>query len=195
MNRDFTNIFVSLFLFTLLLLFSHEIKWHQWILLVKTFVDTVKTAANMCILNRTSSPWHTLLNNVDSLQGKLLYCHPPPHINAKDFQPQHSKFQKRDNCVLSLSTNNQKIKRIENVVDKNFFHQVQYIYCLVASKEKCLNSMSLRWDSVSYFWEAVYWEIECLRFGAISVFRRMCERCPRGFSLSWATNQAVDQSA
>ncbi|KAM7387926.1 hypothetical protein PAMP_024135 [Pampus punctatissimus] len=61
----------------------------------------------------------------DYVNGKLLYCHPPPHINAKDFQPQHSKFQKRelDNCDLSLSTNKQKIKRIENVVDKNFFHQ------------------------------------------------------------------------
>ncbi|KAM7409527.1 hypothetical protein PAMA_001149 [Pampus argenteus] len=61
----------------------------------------------------------------DYVNGKLLYCHPPPHINAKDFQPQHSKFQKRDldNCDLSLSTNKHKIKRIENVVDKNFFHQ------------------------------------------------------------------------
>lgn len=61
----------------------------------------------------------------DYVNGKLLFCHPPPHINAKDFQPQHSKFQKTDsdNCDLSSSTNKQKIKRIENVVDKNFFHQ------------------------------------------------------------------------
>ncbi|XP_053177874.1 large subunit GTPase 1 homolog [Scomber japonicus] len=61
----------------------------------------------------------------DYVNGKLLYCHPPPHIDAKDFQPQHSKFQPKDsdNCDLSLSTNKQKIKRIENVVDKNFFHQ------------------------------------------------------------------------
>ncbi|MEQ2157502.1 hypothetical protein GOODEAATRI_002465 [Goodea atripinnis] len=58
--------------------------------------------------------------------GKLLYCHPPPHINPEDFQPQHSKFQKRelDSWDLSAVTNRpQKIKRIENVVDKNFFHQ------------------------------------------------------------------------
>ncbi|GLD49996.1 large subunit GTPase 1 homolog [Lates japonicus] len=62
----------------------------------------------------------------DYVNGKLLYCHPPPHINAEDFQPQHKKFQRKDpdNCDLSTATNNQqKVKRIENVVDKNFFHQ------------------------------------------------------------------------
>ncbi|XP_022594900.1 large subunit GTPase 1 homolog [Seriola dumerili] len=61
----------------------------------------------------------------DFVSGKLLYCHPPPHINAEDFQPQHCKFQNRDSgCDLSTITNKQqKIKRIENVVDKNFFHQ------------------------------------------------------------------------
>lgn len=62
----------------------------------------------------------------DYVNGKLLYCHPPPHINAEDFQPQHKKFQNRDfdNGDLSTGTNSrQKIKRIENVVDKNFFHQ------------------------------------------------------------------------
>uniref|UniRef100_A0A4W6DSX1 Large subunit GTPase 1 homolog n=1 Tax=Lates calcarifer TaxID=8187 RepID=A0A4W6DSX1_LATCA len=63
----------------------------------------------------------------DYVNGKLLYCHPPPHINAEDFQPQHNKFQRKDpdNCDLSTARNNQqKVKRIENVVDKNFFHQV-----------------------------------------------------------------------
>ncbi|KAM7013186.1 large subunit GTPase 1 homolog [Tautogolabrus adspersus] len=61
----------------------------------------------------------------DYVNGKLLYCHPPPHINAEDFQPQHNKFLNRDvdNCDLSATTNKHKIKRIENVVDKNFFHQ------------------------------------------------------------------------
>ncbi|KAF3690834.1 Large subunit GTPase 1 -like protein [Channa argus] len=61
----------------------------------------------------------------DYVNGKLLYCHPPPNIIAEDFQPQHSKFQKRDseNSDLSTSTKKQKIRRIENVVDKNFFHQ------------------------------------------------------------------------
>ncbi|KAF7664262.1 hypothetical protein LDENG_00182250 [Lucifuga dentata] len=62
----------------------------------------------------------------DYVSGKLLYCHPPPHINAKDFQPQHSKFQKAEsvNSDLSKTTNTQhRVQRIENVVDKNFFHQ------------------------------------------------------------------------
>uniref|UniRef100_H2LU66 Large subunit GTPase 1 homolog n=1 Tax=Oryzias latipes TaxID=8090 RepID=H2LU66_ORYLA len=62
----------------------------------------------------------------DYVNGKLLFCHPPPHIKAEDFQPQHSKFQRREPDVghFSTATNKQgKIKRIENVVDKNFFHQ------------------------------------------------------------------------
>ncbi|XP_049587866.1 large subunit GTPase 1 homolog [Syngnathus scovelli] len=60
----------------------------------------------------------------DYVNGKLLYCHPPPHIEPEDFQPQHSKFQRNDlnNCDLSASDNKGKIKRIENPVDKNFFH-------------------------------------------------------------------------
>ncbi|XP_037530512.1 large subunit GTPase 1 homolog [Nematolebias whitei] len=62
----------------------------------------------------------------DYVNGKLLYCHAPPHINPEDFQPQHSKFQQRDMdlCDPSAPRHKQpKIKRIENVVDKNFFHQ------------------------------------------------------------------------
>ncbi|XP_019937026.2 large subunit GTPase 1 homolog [Paralichthys olivaceus] len=61
----------------------------------------------------------------DYVNGKLLYCHPPPHINPEDFQPQHNKFQKTDSddCDLSMTTNKHKIKRIENSVDKNFFNQ------------------------------------------------------------------------
>ncbi|XP_041646461.1 large subunit GTPase 1 homolog [Cheilinus undulatus] len=61
----------------------------------------------------------------DYVSGKLLYCYPPPHISSEDFQPQHKKFLSRDsdNCDLSATTNKQGIKRIENVVDKNFFHQ------------------------------------------------------------------------
>ncbi|XP_035764114.1 large subunit GTPase 1 homolog [Neolamprologus brichardi] len=62
----------------------------------------------------------------DYVSGKLLHCHPPPHIKPEDFQPQHKKFEKTDSDSSDLSTvmNRQhKIKRIENVVDKNFFHQ------------------------------------------------------------------------
>lgn len=84
-----------------------------------------------------SAPPH----NFCSSQGKLLFCHAPPHVNAEDFQPQHSKFQRRDsgNCDLSTVSSKQKIKRIENVVDKNFFHQVKCAHeplaCLLCIKK------------------------------------------------------------
>lgn len=62
----------------------------------------------------------------DYVNGKLLYCHPPPHIQAADFQPQHRTFlptdgeiDESDNPSCSLN----KIRRIENPVDKNFFNQ------------------------------------------------------------------------
>ncbi|XP_024909834.1 large subunit GTPase 1 homolog [Cynoglossus semilaevis] len=62
----------------------------------------------------------------DYVNGKLLYCTPPPHIHPEDFQPQHRRFQKRglEDCSLSTVTQKQlKIKRIENTVDTHFFHQ------------------------------------------------------------------------
>ncbi|XP_028259504.1 large subunit GTPase 1 homolog [Parambassis ranga] len=61
----------------------------------------------------------------DYVNGKLLYCYPPPHINPEDFQPQHSKFHNTDvdNSDMSTVTSKPKTKRIENMVDKNFFHQ------------------------------------------------------------------------
>jgi len=65
----------------------------------------------------------------ESLQGKLLYCHPPPHIDPKDFQPQHARFamQTADGEQISSNANNpSKVKRIENTVDKSFFHQVRF---------------------------------------------------------------------
>uniref|UniRef100_A0A6Q2YJG4 Large subunit GTPase 1 homolog n=1 Tax=Esox lucius TaxID=8010 RepID=A0A6Q2YJG4_ESOLU len=62
----------------------------------------------------------------DYVVGKLLYCHPPPHISPADFQPQHSKFQP-ENVNVEGSTKNgskqNKVKRHENLVDQNFFHQ------------------------------------------------------------------------
>lgn len=59
-------------------------------------------------------------------QGKLLYCHPPAHINPKDFQPQHALFQERplDQADGTNTNKRSKVKRIENTVDKQFFHQV-----------------------------------------------------------------------
>ncbi|KAL4630735.1 hypothetical protein GN956_G15984 [Arapaima gigas] len=63
----------------------------------------------------------------DFVSGKLLYCSPPPHIDAKDFQPQHSwvKLQEGSKKQDFFKTGNkqQKAKRIENVVDKHFFQQ------------------------------------------------------------------------
>ncbi|XP_070973447.1 large subunit GTPase 1 homolog [Oncorhynchus clarkii lewisi] len=61
----------------------------------------------------------------DYVVGKLLYCHPPPHISAADFQPQHSKFQSGDADGKGSKTGHKqsKVKRHENLVDKNFFHQ------------------------------------------------------------------------
>lgn len=96
---------------------------------------------------RTYSP-----NDFYSLQGKLLYCHPPPHINAEDFQPQHKKFLNRESECLDLSAtaNKKKIKRIENVVDKNFFHQVQYVYCLFLEGNLWINT-----DKISFLQENV----------------------------------------
>lgn len=76
-----------------------------------------------------------------SLQGKLLYCYPPPGTHAKDFQPQHSKFLNEDSesSDLSATANKPKIKRIENVVDKNFFHQVQKARALSKATEIKIN--------------------------------------------------------
>uniref|UniRef100_A0A8C7QYN4 Large subunit GTPase 1 homolog n=1 Tax=Oncorhynchus mykiss TaxID=8022 RepID=A0A8C7QYN4_ONCMY len=60
----------------------------------------------------------------DYVVGKLLYCHLPPHISAADFQPQHSKFQSGDANGKGSKTGHKqsKVKRHENLVDKNFFH-------------------------------------------------------------------------
>uniref|UniRef100_A0A4W5RBT1 Large subunit GTPase 1 homolog n=1 Tax=Hucho hucho TaxID=62062 RepID=A0A4W5RBT1_9TELE len=58
----------------------------------------------------------------DYVVGKLLYCHPPPHINAAEFQPQHSKFQSGD-ADSKTGHKQSKVKRHENLVDNNFFHQ------------------------------------------------------------------------
>ncbi|KAM8954112.1 large subunit GTPase 1 homolog [Pelodytes ibericus] len=62
----------------------------------------------------------------DYVTGKLLYCHPPPGIEPEDFQPQHSMYQERRDLLggpESKTHNGKKIKQIENVVDKTFFHQ------------------------------------------------------------------------
>ncbi|XP_016089016.1 large subunit GTPase 1 homolog [Sinocyclocheilus grahami] len=62
----------------------------------------------------------------DYVSGKLLYCHPPPHINPQDFQPQHARFAKRSGGFEQIGSHAdkpEKVRRIENTVDKHFFHQ------------------------------------------------------------------------
>ncbi|KAM3876405.1 large subunit GTPase 1 homolog [Diretmus argenteus] len=62
----------------------------------------------------------------DYVNGKLLYCHPPPHIDPEDFQLQHSRFNTEDPDQDPTKTKTGKqhtLKRIENPVDKTFFHQ------------------------------------------------------------------------
>ncbi|KAL2090251.1 hypothetical protein ACEWY4_014939 [Coilia grayii] len=64
----------------------------------------------------------------DYVSGKLLYCHPPSRINPKDFQPQHSQFKEQpldpsDQASGASANKQSKVKRIENTVDKQFFHQ------------------------------------------------------------------------
>uniref|UniRef100_A0A8C8S0W3 Large subunit GTPase 1 homolog n=1 Tax=Pelusios castaneus TaxID=367368 RepID=A0A8C8S0W3_9SAUR len=62
----------------------------------------------------------------DYVSGKLLYCHPPPGIDPKDFQDQHKRYTQcramQANAGMKPERN-QKEKQIENVVDKTFFHQ------------------------------------------------------------------------
>ncbi|KAM9315927.1 large subunit GTPase 1 homolog [Gastrophryne carolinensis] len=62
----------------------------------------------------------------DYVRGKLLYCHPPPDINPSDFQPLHDAYRDRNvthGRAEAKVSNRKKVRHIENVVDKNFFHQ------------------------------------------------------------------------
>ncbi|XP_035400314.1 large subunit GTPase 1 homolog [Cygnus atratus] len=62
----------------------------------------------------------------DYVNGKLLYCHPPPGIDPNDFQHQHQRCPDSRTVQASRQVKpekNTKAKQIENVVDKTFFHQ------------------------------------------------------------------------
>ncbi|NWS78407.1 LSG1 GTPase, partial [Crotophaga sulcirostris] len=67
----------------------------------------------------------------DYVNGKLLYCHPPPGIEPDEFQHQHRRCPEKGNVQNRTVQNsgqvkpekNTKAKQIENVVDKTFFHQ------------------------------------------------------------------------
>nr|XP_033815276.1 large subunit GTPase 1 homolog [Geotrypetes seraphini] len=62
----------------------------------------------------------------DYVSGKLLFCHPPPAIDSSDFQSQLERFQSSkfaQESGDSAPDRKQKVKQIENGVDKAFFHQ------------------------------------------------------------------------
>ncbi|KAM8804811.1 large subunit GTPase 1 homolog [Eudromia elegans] len=62
----------------------------------------------------------------DYVNGKLLYCHPPPGVDPDDFQHQYERCPESINVQTSIKVKpekNTKVKQIENVVDKTFFHQ------------------------------------------------------------------------
>ncbi|NWI20298.1 LSG1 GTPase, partial [Crypturellus soui] len=62
----------------------------------------------------------------DYVSGKLLYCHPPPGVDPNDFQHQYERCPESINVQASIKMKpekNIKVKQIENVVDKTFFHQ------------------------------------------------------------------------
>ncbi|XP_077146475.1 large subunit GTPase 1 homolog [Ranitomeya variabilis] len=62
----------------------------------------------------------------DYVNGKLLYCHPPPGVDASEFQLRHSLYG--ETAALGAMAEakghgSKKVRHIENVVDKTFFHQ------------------------------------------------------------------------
>ncbi|XP_036205492.1 large subunit GTPase 1 homolog isoform X3 [Myotis myotis] len=62
----------------------------------------------------------------DYVNGKLLYCHPPPGRDPLTFQYQHQRLleNKWNGGEMKMQPGrNKKAKQIENVVDKTFFHQ------------------------------------------------------------------------
>ncbi|XP_054241936.1 large subunit GTPase 1 homolog [Indicator indicator] len=62
----------------------------------------------------------------DYVNGKLLYCHPPPGVDPNDFQHQHQRCPESRSVQTTGQVKpekNTKAKQIENVVDKAFFHQ------------------------------------------------------------------------
>ncbi|XP_064418361.1 large subunit GTPase 1 homolog [Latimeria chalumnae] len=62
----------------------------------------------------------------DYVNGKLLYCYPPPGVSPADFQLQHERFKEQVAVQEGTKTkpaSRRKVKQIENDVDKHFFHQ------------------------------------------------------------------------
>lgn len=62
----------------------------------------------------------------DYVNGKLLYCHPPPGSEPVTFQHQHQRLLEtklKGGEIKTQSGGNKKVNQIENIVDKTFFHQ------------------------------------------------------------------------
>ncbi|KAL2804925.1 large subunit GTPase 1-like protein [Daubentonia madagascariensis] len=62
----------------------------------------------------------------DYVNGKLLYCHPPPGRDPVTFQHQHQRLlEKKTNGdeIKMQPGGNKKAKQIANIVDETFFHQ------------------------------------------------------------------------
>ncbi|XP_004479692.1 large subunit GTPase 1 homolog isoform X2 [Dasypus novemcinctus] len=62
----------------------------------------------------------------DYVNGKLLYCHPPPGTDPVTFQHQHQRLleNKMNGSEIKVQPGRSKrTKQIENTVDKSFFHQ------------------------------------------------------------------------
>ncbi|XP_067851368.1 large subunit GTPase 1 homolog [Heptranchias perlo] len=63
----------------------------------------------------------------DYVTGRLLYCHSPPGIDPAHFQFHHAKFEECtvmcDDNGTQLKGKQHTVKRIDNDVDKSFFHQ------------------------------------------------------------------------
>ncbi|MGH0149126.1 UNVERIFIED_CONTAM: hypothetical protein FKN15_015064 [Acipenser sinensis] len=89
----------------------------------------------------------------DYVNGKLLYCHPPPHIKASDFQPQHDKKLNDEEEQGAMKTGKPlKVKRIENTVDKNFFHQASfYILTTWCSEKAVLRLFDIKKPDLQWF--------------------------------------------
>lgn len=93
----------------------------------------------------TGGTSNALLLFMLSLQGKLLYCHPPPGRDPMTFQYQHQRLlENRWNGggMKLQSGGNKKAKQIENIVDKTFFHQVSFkVFLNFSSNTFCITAL------------------------------------------------------
>ncbi|CAJ0947937.1 unnamed protein product [Ranitomeya imitator] len=83
--------------------------------------STINTILGNKKVSVSATPGHT-----KHFQGKLLYCHPPPGVDASEFQLRHSLYGETAALGAMAEAKGhglKKVRHIENVVDKTFFHQ------------------------------------------------------------------------